>query len=357
MASTVVGHVLYPAVLHLAARRRPCRHVEPVVDPPPVTVLVPAYLEAGVIGAKVANVLANGYRGDLEILVVADGDPETAGKAEAAGARVLLLPERGGKSQALNAGVAAATHDLVVMSDANSALVPGAIEHLVAALVPEGVGAVAGEKREGEGGELAYWRFEAWLKRNEDRLGTTLGLDGGLCAVKRSAWAPIPADISNDDFWMALDLMERGHAVAYEPRAVVEESSIGSLGRSWERRTRVVSGGLWVMWRKRRLLLPRGPVTAQLWGHKLWRSTLGPLSHLGLIVLAVSRARHSRLARLFLGGHAVAGAALVAQENGRTVPLAARIPAMAVYLHLVAFGGMIRCLRGDRVVRWAKPAR
>ncbi|WP_432548506.1 glycosyltransferase [Kineococcus sp. SYSU DK004] len=356
--STAVGHLVYPVALHLAARAKRPPQVEAPQEWPGVTVLVPAYLEQGVIAAKVDNVRKNGYQGELEVLVVADGDPATADAARTAGARVLLLAERGGKSQALNAGVRAATHDLVVISDANSELEYDAIAYLVSALLAPGTGAVAGEKLEGEGGELAYWRFESWIKRNEARLGTTLGLDGGLCAVRREAWEPIPTDISNDDFWVALDVMDRGWSVAYEPRALMTEPSIGSIDLSWERKTRVLGGGLWVMWRKRHLLSPaRGLVSAELWGHKLWRSTLGPLSHVALLGLAAGSARRSRTAQVFLAGHAVAAAALVAQEKGRRVPLPGRVAAQVLYLQVVAVGGMRRFLRGDRVLKWDKPAR
>ncbi|NAZ74449.1 glycosyltransferase [Kineococcus sp. T13] len=344
--------------MHAAAQRRPAREVPPPSAWPAITVLVPAYLEQGVIADKVDNISKNGYQGDVEILVVADGDPGTAAVAAAAGARVLLLEERHGKSQALNKGVAAASHDLIVISDANSELEYDALGYLVSALLVEGTGAVAGEKLEGAGGELAYWRFESWIKRNEARLGTTLGLDGGLCAVRREAWDPIPADISNDDFWIALDLMERGWSVGYEPRALMTEPSIGAFNLSWERKTRVLGGGLHVMWRKRRLLDPRrGLVSAELWGHKLWRSTLGPLSHLALLGVAAGSARRSRTARVFLAGHAVGAAALVAQEKGVSVPLPGRVVAQVLYLQIVAFGGMRRYLRGDRVLRWDKPAR
>jgi len=357
-ASVAVGHVLYPLAVHAVARRRTPPEVPAPQDWPAVTVLVPAYLEQGVIADKIDNITKNGYRGDLEVLVVADGDPETAAVAREAGARVLLLEERHGKSQALNKGMQAASHELVVISDANSELEYDAIGYLVSRLVLDGVGAVAGEKLEGAGGELAYWRFESWIKRNEARLGTTLGLDGGLCAVRREAWQPIPADISNDDFWIALDLMERGWSVAYEPRALMTEPSIGAFGLSWERKTRVLGGGLHVIWRKRKLLDPRaGLVAAELWGHKLWRSTVGPVSHLALIGVAASSARHSRTAQVFLAGHAVGAVALLAQEKGVRVPLPGRVVAQVFYLQLVAFGGMRRYLRGDRVLRWDKPAR
>lgn len=356
--SAAAGHVLYPLALEVLARRsRPRPGIEPE-EWPAVTVIVPAYLEVGVIAGKVRNIQANGYLGKVEVLVVADGDPETAAAAREAGAEVLLLDRRHGKSQALNRGIQAAHNELIVITDANNELGEHALTHLVRALLPDDVGAVAGEKLEGEGGELAYWRFESRLKRNESAVWSTLGLDGGLCAIRRSAWRAIPPDISNDDFWLALDLMERGLRVVYEPRARVREATIGNLGLSWERRTRVLGGGLWVMWRKRALLDPRrGFVSAQLWGHKLWRSTAGPLSHAALLAMAMSCARRSVLARLFLAGHVVAAAALRGQEAGVRMPLAARIPAQVLYLQVVALGGLVRALRGDRVLQWKKPAR
>jgi cellulose synthase/poly-beta-1,6-N-acetylglucosamine synthase-like glycosyltransferase len=356
--SAATGHLIYPAGLALAARGRGDREDRQPVNWPPLSVVVPAYLEAGVIADKVADVRANGYPGEVEVLVVADGDTETAAAARDAGGRVVLLPERMGKSQALNRGVQVAAHEFIVLTDANNHLGEDALKHLVRRLLEPGVGAVAGEKLEGAGGELAYWRFEAWVKRNESRIGTTLGLDGGLCAVRRTAWRPIPADVSNDDFWVALDMMERGLRVTYEPRAVVHEESIGGLKLSWERRTRVLGGSLWVIWRKRALLHPRrGFVSAQVWGHKLWRSTVGPLSHLLLLLLAARYSSTSRLARLFVAGHVAAAVSLEAQEAGLRLPLPARIGAQVLYLQAVALGGLIRCLRGDRVLKWQKPAR
>lgn len=360
VVSSSVGHVLYPLTLLLLTRRRARATPPPVPSPlPSVTVLVPAYLEAGVIAQKIANLEANGYGGELDVLVVADGDAETARVAEGAGARVLLLEQRHGKSQALNRGMEAARHELVVISDANSWLEPGAIEALVRWFAEPRVGAVAGEKLEDEAGrEGVYWRFESLLKRREADLGTTLGLDGGLCAVRRSTWQLIPTDISNDDLWIALDLMERGHGVAYEPAALVREESVGSLALQWERRTRVLGGGLWVLWRKRHLLAPsRGIVAYELIGHKLWRSTLGPLSHLALVVLAAQSLRHSRVARFFAIGHALAVGGLAWSANGRSLPRLFSVPSQLLFLQLVALGGMRRFLRGDRVLKWSKPAR
>lgn len=139
---------------------------------------------------------------------------------------------------------------------------------------------------------------------------------------------------------------------------MVREEPIGAVSLQWERRTRVLGGGLWVMWRKRRLLSWRRPlITFEVVGHKLWRSTIGPISHLALLLLAVRSARRSRLATLFVAGHLAAGAGWGLVANGRRAPRLLRVGAQVLFLQAVAFGGMRRFLRGDRVLRWAKPAR
>lgn len=357
LASTVAGHVAYPAAVAALARRTPRPAPAEPATWPSLTVVVPAYLEAGVIADKVENIRANDYPGELDILVVADGDPATAAVAEAAGARVLLIPERGGKSQALNAGLAAATGEVVVLTDANAQMEPGALVALARWFSDPEVGAVAGEKHEGTGGELSYWKFSSWIKSSEAALGAT-NMDGSLCAVRRSVWRDIPADISCDDYWISLDIAERGHRVGYDPEAIVREESIGSLKLSWERRTRVLGSALYVIWKKKHLLDPRrGQISANVWGHKLWRSTLGPLSHLALFVLALGGLRTSNIARLFVVGNVVAVVALLRETSGHSVPKLLRIPAQVIYLQAVAFGGMLRFLQGDRAVRWKKPSR
>ena len=226
LAVATAGHLLYPAWLAWRTRGGRGRVAVPpgAAGPgcsPDLTVVVPAYREAGVIADKVEDLRANGYPGSLEILVVADGDPATAEAAERAGARALTGPDRLGKSQALNRGFAEATTPVVVISDANNRLAPGALAALVEHFVDPAVGAVAGEKLEddGGGGETLYWRFESWLKEREDRLGTTIGLVGEISAIRAEAWRPIPRDVATDDFWAALDIIEQGYRIAYEPRA------------------------------------------------------------------------------------------------------------------------------------------
>jgi len=393
VAAASTGHVLYPAWLALASRRRQPTAVSDPEHWPAVTVLVAAYGEAECIGPKVHDVLANGYPGQLDVMVVADADIETAVRAEQAGATVITADDRLGKAQAINLGFSKVTTPVVVVTDANNVLFPGAIAALVRHLEDPHVGAVAGEKIEAGAGEDLYWRFESWLKQREWRLGTTIGLVGELAAIRTDAWRPIPTDIAIDDLWTALDLSERGYAIAYEPGAKAFEPPEHTMRQQWERRTRNVAGALHVFHRRRAQLGPAGGlVAAEIWGHRLARYTVSPLAHVALLWVAARRARSSRLAKLFLLGHGIglwsmanrAASETASERASSTTPvnaldgtvsgsapgattstdgglsasgavLARRIANaldQGVFLQAVALGGIVRYLRGDRPTRW-----
>ena len=375
--SASAGHVLYPAWLAWrtrGGRGRVAPGREQMRDRtwPDVTVVVPAYREAGVIARKVDDVRTNGYQGRLAILVVADGDPETAAAAESCGVGVLSGPDRLGKSQALNRGFAASDTHIVIISDANNRLTQGALSALVQHFEDPEVGAVAGEKLEADDGrgEGLYWKFESWLKQREDQLGTTIGLVGELAAIRADLWRSIPEDVAIDDLWTALDIVERGYRVAYEPTARAFEPPT-TLALQWERRTRTIAGALHVIARRGRQLRPSaGLVAAELWGHRLVRYTLSPVSHAALLVLAVAKVRSSVLARAFLLAHLCAGAGLLVEGRsagsvGETGVVSSRHPAMravtasghVVFLQAVAMGGLVRYLRGDRQTKWSTPRR
>ncbi len=352
------GHAVYP--LWLAWRTRGSGAAAPPLPGnwPGVTVVVPAYQEASLIASKVADLRGNDYPGQLDVVVVAD-DPGTAEAARATGEQVIAADQRLGKAEALNRGVAAALQPVVVLTDANTKLNRGAIAALVRWMSDPTVGAVAGEKRAGGPDEAQgwFWRFESWLKRQETRTGATIGLVGELAAVRRTDLRDLPPDLAVDDLWLALDVIEQGSRIIYEPEAVASEEASPSLADEWERRTRVVSGTLDVLWRRRGLLRPGSTrVTAQLWGHRLVRSSLGPLAHLALLVLALGRVSRSRLALASVLGHVGAGIALVRSSASRSTPVE-RLLGQVLFLQLVALGGILRYLRRDRPAVWPKQAR
>ena len=85
---------------------------------PPVTVIVPAYNEAGAIGNVVAE-LVERYP-DYEILVVNDGSTDDTGElAGAAGARVITHDWNKGYGAALRTGIRQARGGAVCFFDAD----------------------------------------------------------------------------------------------------------------------------------------------------------------------------------------------------------------------------------------------
>jgi glycosyl transferase family 2 len=348
------GHLIYPLYLARRTREKATPAAPETREWPGISVIIPAYLEAGLIRAKVEDVAANHYPGELEIIVAAD-DPETAAAARETRATVLEVSERSGKAAALNRGIAGATHDIVVISDANTTLAPRSLEHLVRWFADPGIAAVAGEKRVSGGrGESAYWKFESWLKQREFMIGTTIGIVGELAAIRRDWWRALPDDVTNDDLWLALDLSSRGARIAYEQLAIATEPEL-PLSDEWQRRTRIVAGALDVLWRRRDELVPGATsVTDQVWGHRLIRMTAGPIAHAALLRHSVGSIHRSKMARAFVLAHVVAANALYRQRHGEEPTPVEKAAAQLLWLQLVAFGGMWRFLRRESTALWPK---
>jgi cellulose synthase/poly-beta-1,6-N-acetylglucosamine synthase-like glycosyltransferase len=357
-AAAVAGHLGYPAALWLLTRRRP----EPPAPAPPtawpsVTIVIAAYLEAAVLPRKLRECFSDGYPGSLEVLVVAD-DAASAATARAGGARVLSADHRRGKAAALSAGIDASHGEVVVITDANASLAPGTVATLARWFSDPSIGAVAGDKRHSHGREGFYWAFESWLKRREQRLGTTIGLVGECAAVRRATAPSIAPWTAVDDLWLALSVAESGLRIGYEPDAVAVEAP-APAGEEWERRTRIVAGAIQLLWHRRRLLGAAHPLLAfEIWGHRLWRMTIGPAANLLLVGVAARDSmrggRGAGLARVVVAGHLAGVAAVWAGERA---PGPARAAGQALYLQLVGLGGMARLARGDVAATWPKTER
>jgi cellulose synthase/poly-beta-1,6-N-acetylglucosamine synthase-like glycosyltransferase len=337
---------------------------------PRVTLVVAAFDEESCIGEKVANSLALDYPQDrLEILIGCDGctDRTAAVAREAGGSRVRVveLAPRSGKATVLARLVPAASGDVVVLTDANVALDPGAVRALVRRFSDPGVGAVVGRLRlvtpAGAPDEGLYWRYETLLKYLEGRLGCVLGANGGIYAIRRILFGPLPADTVTDDFVIPARIAVRGWKVPYEPAAVALEEATGDARKEFGRRSRIGAGNWQALSRIPDLLDPRtGLVCFAFVSHKLLRWATPFLlagALLANVALAVSPGawgyRALLVGQLGFYGLALAGWCGARGRLRRVTSLAHYFVAMNVALAV----GFWRFVRGTQRAAWQRTDR
>jgi cellulose synthase/poly-beta-1,6-N-acetylglucosamine synthase-like glycosyltransferase len=263
------------------------------VEWPRVTLVLAAYDEESCIRAKIENCLALDYPADrLEIVVgcdgCKDGTPVVARDTGKGRVRVAELSPRQGKASVLARLVPNVSGDVVVLTDANVELHPGAIRALARRFRDPSVGAVVGRlrfrMRRGES-EGAYWAYESFLKYLEGKLGCVIGANGGIYAVRRILFGRLPPDTITDDFVVPARIAVRGWRVPFEPTAVAWEDVRDDPREEFGRRARIGAGNWQALARLPDLLDPRtGFVAFAFVSHKLLR-WLGPLL-LGLALVS-----------------------------------------------------------------------
>jgi cellulose synthase/poly-beta-1,6-N-acetylglucosamine synthase-like glycosyltransferase len=262
---------------------------------PSVTLLIAAYNEEDVIAEKIENSFSLGYpRDKLQILVAADGsDDQTVEIVRQFEDKEVLLsyvPERGGKMAAINRAMQVATGEIVVFSDANNMYAKDAIRVLVAPFSDARVGTTTGAKMilEDDRGisqsEGLYWKYEAFIKKQETRLGTCTSSVGEMTAIRRNLYQAPPSNIINDDFYLIADIIRRGYQNIYVPDAKSFEKVSATAQDEVIRRTRIITGRYQAIAMAHTLLPWKRPLVVwQMVSHKFMRP-LVPFFMLGALL-------------------------------------------------------------------------
>lgn len=239
---------------------------------PNVTVLMAVYNGASFLEPRLDNLLALDYPADrVEVIVISDGSTDEtaaiAARYAEKGVRLLQVV-RGGKAAALNAGLAQASGEVLLMCDVRQRFHPMALRELAANFADPQVGVVTGELRilkpDGAVGEQAdmdlYWRYELWVRSIHSRIWSLFNTTGCIYAMRRQLAQPLPAGTLGDDAALPLLAYRAGHRIVFEPAAIAWDYPTQS-GAEFRRRMRTLSGA-WQVWARhpRLLLLP----------HRMW---------------------------------------------------------------------------------------
>ncbi|MBX2890621.1 MAG: glycosyltransferase family 2 protein [Saprospiraceae bacterium] len=365
----------------MVALKRMLFRARPLADAPlpEVTFIVCAYNEEDWIEQKIANSLAIDYPSErIQFYFATDGSND---RTEAlvrhypypASTRWMLLhePERRGKIAAFQRAMQYVSTPVVVSTDANTLVNPGAVRLMVQHFADPGVGAVAGEKRivmgekadAGSAGEGIYWQYESLLKKWDAELWSVVGAAGELFAFRTEAYEHVPLDTIVEDFYLTMRIAQKGWRVQYEPEAYAVETSSASVAEEMKRKVRIAAGGLQAVVRLVPLLniFRYGVLTFQYVSHRVLRWTLAPLLLPILFMVNTSLAmRGFPLYQVLLAAQTVfyiAAFAGYVLEARRLKVKAFFIPYYFCIMNYSMYAGLWRLLRGRQSVLWERAMR
>lgn len=290
----------YPALLWILTRLITHQTSERRVDneelQPSVTLLISAYNEEKVIREKLINALSLDYPAELlEIVVVSDGSSDRTVQivAEFANRGVVLRHYEGriGKTACLNRAVPLAKGSLIVFSDANSNYDRVALKALVQPFQDSTIGFVTGWTRYGSGEDVTasdslglYSRLELITKELESHLGSCVGADGAIFAIRKDLYLPLK-DYDINDFVIPLTIIQQGYRGVLARKAVCSEQDAGGAKGEFHRQVRITNRTIRAIINHRQLLNPfkSGFFSVELFSHKLCKF-LAPLFMIGLFI-------------------------------------------------------------------------
>ena len=205
-------------------------------EPPPVSLLVPAYNEGKVIASALESSLKLDYP-NYEVIVVDDGstDDTLAEASRFAGdygnCRVRVHTKRnGGKASALNAGLAMAEHPIVLCMDADARLEPQTLRRAVVHFRDPSIAAVAGNVKVVN--RINLWtRLQAleyieglnMARRAQALLSAVNIVPGPIGLFRRDVLLQLggyDTDTFAEDADLTVKILTAGWKIEYEPLAV-----------------------------------------------------------------------------------------------------------------------------------------
>jgi cellulose synthase/poly-beta-1,6-N-acetylglucosamine synthase-like glycosyltransferase len=241
---------IYPLFLTFLAHRRN-RPVQKDTKLRSVSIIVAVWNGERFIAEKLRSILDLNYpRQLLQIIVVSDGSEDRTDEIVAGfageGVSLVRVP-RGGKPAALNAGIARATNELLILTDVRQRLDPDSVRNLVGCFGDPTVGAASGRLTIGAGIKKEecdtglYWKYEVFIRKQLSRLDSTFGASGHFYAVRRELAVNIPPDTLLDDVYLPMAAFFKGFRIVLDETAVTFDYPT-SLKSEFRRKVRTQAG-------------------------------------------------------------------------------------------------------------------
>ncbi len=304
-----IARAVLMAILATLAKRADDREGAPPIDPERfVSVLIPAFNEARVIGESVRRVLVS-EDVRIEVIVVDDGSTDgTSAIVRQAfpddpRVRVLTL-ENGGKARALNEALRLARGDVIVALDADTQFEKTTIARLSRWFADPGVGAVAGNAKVGNRVNLVTrWQSVEYVtaqnleRRALTRCDAITVVPGAVGAWRRAALDAVggyPTDTLAEDQDLTIAIQRAGWGIEYDVEAVAWTEAPETFRALARQRFRWAFGTLQCLWKHRGVFRARTPAglafvgLPQAWLFQIVFAAISPIIDLALAISIVS---------------------------------------------------------------------
>ena len=231
-----------------------------------ISVVMAAYNEGKVIAETLRTLLLTDYKGEIEVIVVDDGSrDETAAEIERVAhvdPRVRLLQqENQGKARALQRGLAAVHHGIVVFIDADTQCQNDTLPRLLEPFADERIGAVSGHAKVGNlrtfiarCQALEYTCGFNLDRRAYNRWNCVTVVPGAISAIRKDAIdqaGGLSLQTLAEDTDLTLSLHKHRQRIVYVPGAIAWTEAPESVRTLARQRFRWAYGTLQCLWKHR----------------------------------------------------------------------------------------------------------
>lgn len=241
---------------------------------PPITVIIPAFNEAKVIGKTLSSVLASDYP-DLKVIVVDDGSSDLTADVVAEVAKnddrlSLIRQSNHGKWFAENIALKHVETPYFAIVDADTLLQKDALKYMVQPFKSNAVGAVAGTVEIGNRDNIItacqvieYKISQSVMRRAYEVFNGILVVPGAIGAWRTDAVIAsglVSGDTITEDADLTVALHRSKYKVIYAPNARSYTEAPNSVRAFMQQRLRWSLGMLQVAWKHRNSIIEGRPV-------------------------------------------------------------------------------------------------
>ncbi|GAI18417.1 unnamed protein product, partial [marine sediment metagenome] len=191
--------------------------------------------------------------------------------------------------------------------------------------------------------------------KRESLLGSLLGVNGAIYAVRRECFVELEGDIISD-FILPMKIYGDGYEVRYCSRAVAVEETSRSFEDEFRRKKRIIVRGLYGLLKHASFLNPfsHGFFAVEIWSHKLIRWFV-PVMLLGMLITSAFLVRDGLFQYFFVAQVIFYLLAVVGKTGGESVRKFwfIYIPYYFTVINIAALLAIIEFMLGKRYKTWS----